>query len=130
MANQFTSNEKWRQLGDDPQITDYIKNFGEKAFQEKYTPGREKYGHDLVGDPLKNIEEETGDTVAYISMAKAQQLEFIQQCNASRHILEHLLGTLTIECDVDLELLVHTYVPLILDHFESHVDLRETYPTD
>ncbi len=130
MADQFTSNEKWRQLGDDPQITDYIKNFGIQAYETKYLPGRITYGHDLVGDPLKNLAEETSDTVAYIAMAMAQQQELITQCNDSRSVLSSILTMLDRMTPNNYRLTKLNIKELIAIHLNNHVDLTDTYPTN
>ena len=130
MANQFTSDEKWRQLGDDPQITDYIKNFGTQAYETKYLPGRITYGHDLVGDPLTNLAEETSDTVAYIAMAIAQQQELITQCNDSRSVFSNILTMLGKMAPDNYLFTALNIKELITLHLNHHVDLTDTYPTD
>ena len=128
MADQFTSKEQWRQLGDADEIVNYIREFSEKVFQDQYKPGRIRYGHDLVGDPLDNLAEETGDTISYISMAKAQQREFIRQCNASRDLLDEIMKILSNMTAISMFSDKFRIVALMTRHMAGHVDLRTDYP--
>ena len=128
MADQFTSNEQWRQLGDAHEIVTYIRDFSEKVFQDQYKPGRIKYGHDLVGDPLDNLAEEVGDTIAYIAMAKAQQREFIRQCNASRDLIDEIMKVLETMTPISMFSDKFRLVTLMTQHKAKHVDLRTDYP--
>ena len=128
MTKQFTSDEKWRQLGDGPLIKDYIIEFGQNVYEHQYLPGRVKYGSTLLGDPILNLGEELGDSIAYLAMAKLQQLEIIKQCNEARDTLEKIDGILSLSSGV--QGVVTLIKAIINDYLINHVDLRETYLTD
>lgn len=127
MANQFTSDEKWRQLGDGSLIKDYITEFGQTVYDQQYLPGRVKYGPVLLGDPILNLSEELGDSIAYLAMAKLQQLEIIKQCNEARDTLEKIDGILSLSSNQRIFTLIRA---IINDHLTNHIDLRQTYLTN
>ena len=125
--NQFTSTEKWRQLGDSALITNYIRNFGENVYTNQYLPGRIKYGHDLMGDPLKNLAEEIGDSISYLAMAHAQRKELMEQCMDSRAIIIKIHMYLTNTDPDRISPSKSQILDNINDYFARHIDVRLTY---
>ena len=80
-----------------------------------------------MGDPLKNLAEEIGDSISYIAMAHAQRKELMEQCMDGHAIITQMHMYLTNTNPDRISPSKSQILENINDYFTKHVDVRLTY---